>query len=263
MYAPNVVSGNPVHWIYALPSDAPDRFSTFASQMQTDAGDDRRLVEEGGSDPRSAERPGRASVRTAARPHGSTSAAVERGARALGRAFRDALRRATRGRDSGRGSPSTSSTSTARSPRPTLRPGCERRHGFRARRHVRAGLLGASVSIVAAHEFLHTLGPSAQCSESMPRPERRAHVRLDERSDVPVPRRVTAGSEALDPGRDDYYGHSGTFTDSQDSPWLVQLDRQQPFMTTITGSGGVTADVPGLDCARAARPRGTRRRDSP
>ena len=34
---PNVISGSPVHWIYVLPADAPDRFSTFASLMQTDA----------------------------------------------------------------------------------------------------------------------------------------------------------------------------------------------------------------------------------
>ena len=34
---PNTLSGFPVHWIYVLPSDAPDRFTTFASAMQTDA----------------------------------------------------------------------------------------------------------------------------------------------------------------------------------------------------------------------------------
>ena len=34
---PNTLSGFPVHWMYVLPSDAPDRFSTFASAMQTDA----------------------------------------------------------------------------------------------------------------------------------------------------------------------------------------------------------------------------------
>ena len=38
------------------------------------------------------------------------------------------------------------------------------------------------------------------------------------------------------------------FSDSQDAPWLVQLDRQQPLAVTISGPGGVNADVPGLDC---------------
>src|SRR5687767_5758750 len=34
---PNAVAGDAVHWIYAVPSDGQDRFSTFASVMQTDA----------------------------------------------------------------------------------------------------------------------------------------------------------------------------------------------------------------------------------
>ncbi len=58
-------------------------------------------------------------------------------------------------------------------------------------------------------------------------------------------------AKTLDPGRDDYYGHAGSFPDSQDAPWLVQLDRQQPLAVTISGPGGVTADVPGLDCAQS------------
>ena len=33
---PNTVAGSPVHWIYAFPADGQDRFSTFASTMQTD-----------------------------------------------------------------------------------------------------------------------------------------------------------------------------------------------------------------------------------
>ena len=33
---PNVVAGNPVHWVYLLPSDGPDRLSTVASAMQSD-----------------------------------------------------------------------------------------------------------------------------------------------------------------------------------------------------------------------------------
>ena len=58
-------------------------------------------------------------------------------------------------------------------------------------------------------------------------------------------------AKILDPGRDDYYGHAGSFSDSQDAPWLVQLDRQQPLAVTISGPGGVTADVPGLDCTQS------------
>jgi hypothetical protein len=55
-------------------------------------------------------------------------------------------------------------------------------------------------------------------------------------------------SKLLDPGRDDYYGHSGGWTDTQDSPWLVRLDAQAPLALSITGLGLVRADVPGLIC---------------
>src|SRR3990172_3229991 len=56
---------------------------------------------------------------------------------------------------------------------------------------------------------------------------------------------------ALDSGRDDYYGHSGSWPDMQDSPWLVQLDRQVPLALTISGPGEVVANVPGLECSQS------------
>ena len=56
-------------------------------------------------------------------------------------------------------------------------------------------------------------------------------------------------SKALDPGRDDYYGHAGGWTDTQDSAWLVRLDSQAPLALTIAGPGSVTANVPGLLCS--------------
>ena len=56
-------------------------------------------------------------------------------------------------------------------------------------------------------------------------------------------------AKLLDPGRDDYYGHAGGWTDSQDSPWLVRLDAQTPLAVTISGPGSVAADVPRMQCA--------------
>jgi hypothetical protein len=56
-------------------------------------------------------------------------------------------------------------------------------------------------------------------------------------------------SKVLDPGRDDYYGHSGGWTDAQDSPWLVRLDAQAPLAVTVSGAGSVSSDVPGLLCS--------------
>ena len=35
--SPNTLAGNPVHWVYAVPSDGQDRLSSIASVMQTDA----------------------------------------------------------------------------------------------------------------------------------------------------------------------------------------------------------------------------------
>ena len=53
-------------------------------------------------------------------------------------------------------------------------------------------------------------------------------------------------SKLLDPGRDDYYGHAGSWTDTQDSPWLVRLDGQAPLALDDLG--------PGLGDRERARP---------
>jgi hypothetical protein len=57
------------------------------------------------------------------------------------------------------------------------------------------------------------------------------------------------GSLLLDPGRDDYYGHSGSWFDVQDSSWLVRLDHQERLAVRIAGTGSVASDLPGLACA--------------
>jgi hypothetical protein len=56
---------------------------------------------------------------------------------------------------------------------------------------------------------------------------------------------------SLDVGRDDYYGHNGAWPDVQDSPWLVQRDRQAQLDVSIAGPGSVSADVPGLQCTQS------------
>jgi len=58
--------------------------------------------------------------------------------------------------------------------------------------------------------------------------------------------------QVLDVGRDDYYGHSGTWDDLQDSVWLRHLDVPQvPLSVAMSGTGSVSSDLPGLDCAAA------------
>jgi hypothetical protein len=53
----------------------------------------------------------------------------------------------------------------------------------------------------------------------------------------------------LDPGRDDYYGHSGSWLDLQDSPFLRHLDAQVRLGVSIAGRGTVRSDVPGVACS--------------
>jgi Divergent InlB B-repeat domain len=52
----------------------------------------------------------------------------------------------------------------------------------------------------------------------------------------------------LDPGHDDYYAHSGSWPDIQDSPYLKDLQTQARLSVTIAGAGTVVSDVQGIDC---------------
>ena len=59
----------------------------------------------------------------------------------------------------------------------------------------------------------------------------------------------------LDPGRDDYYGHSGPWLDVQDSSWLQRLDVPD-FALVVTPVGAVAgetvaSDLPGISCPPA------------
>jgi hypothetical protein len=56
--------------------------------------------------------------------------------------------------------------------------------------------------------------------------------------------------QVLDVNHDDYYAHSGTWDDLQDSRWLSHLDTPQvPLSVAMSGGAGrVSSDQPGLDC---------------
>jgi hypothetical protein len=64
--------------------------------------------------------------------------------------------------------------------------------------------------------------------------------------------RTGLAASVLDFGRDDYYGHMGTWWDVQDSEWLTHLDRPQQGLSVSlagsTGGGTVRSDRPGIDC---------------
>lgn len=248
---PNVVSGNPVHWIYVLPADAPDRFSTFASRMQTDAETiDAWWRRE---DPTRVPRNDLTQLSCGAQLDltilrlQQTSAQL---APVEGRfvTLFNALPAA------GFRSPFTKYLVYYDGPvaQPDLcGQGASDATGFGLAAMYVQACSGAPVSVIAAHELLHTLGAVPRAAPNRCPDPNGAHT-CDSMADLMHPFLDASPLDAklLDPGRNDYYGHSGAFTETQDSPWLVQLDRQQPLTTNISGPGGVTADVPGLDCAQ-------------
>jgi List-Bact-rpt repeat protein len=101
-----------------------------------------------------------------------------------------------------------------------------------------------------AHELLHNLGA---VPDEAPHVCNSGHV-CDDR-DI-----MTSGgianslfNYALDVGHDDYYGHSGTWWDVQDSPFLAHVTAPQYQLTvSIDGPNGtVESDLPGISCPPA------------
>ena len=88
------------------------------------------------------------------------------------------------------------------------------------------GTLGLEDELAAtvAHELLHGFGAVPQgAPHACPRDP--GHICGDDR-DVPqsTAQARPLSAYGLDPGRDDYYGHSGPWLDVQDSSWLQRLD---------------------------------------
>jgi hypothetical protein len=249
--APNAVAGYPVHWIYAIPVDGPDRFATFASAMQTDAEaidawwrreDPTRTLRNDLTQFHCGQQLDLTSFRA------QLSGAQLAGPQARFGAIFDSLLAAnfrssftkyvvyydgpvTEQDICGQGGSDSSGLGVAVM-------------------YVQA-CAGVSTAAVVAHELLHTFGAvPGGAPHDCPAPND-GHT-CDTASDLmhPFIDGSPLESKLLDPGREDYYGHSAGFGDSQDSPWLVHLDRQQPFTVTISGPGQVSANVPGLQCAQ-------------
>jgi len=89
---------------------------------------------------------------------------------------------------------------------------------------------GVTSAEVVTHELAHALGAVPRGAPHGCPPPDDGHT-CDNQRDLMYP--YTDGSPltslTLDPGRDDYYGHSGGWTDTQDSAWLVRLDSQTPL----------------------------------
>lgn len=104
-------------------------------------------------------------------------------------------------------------------------------------------------AVVAAHELLHAFGALADSGPPHACPTTRGHP-CDSMQDILYPYASTAPLESLllDVGHDDYYGHSGSWPDVQDSRWLRLVSQQVRLSLTVSGRGSVESDVPGVDC---------------
>ena len=120
------------------------------------------------------------------------------------------------------------------------------------------GCTGVGYDAVGAHELLHALGalpagaPHACTAATDPFGVADSGHPCDSPADILYPqtdgRPIT--EQVLDVNHDDYYGHSGSWQDLQDSVWLHRLDLP-PVTLTVSFAGGrgeVTSDVPGVAC---------------
>lgn len=117
------------------------------------------------------------------------------------------------------------------------------------------GALGVEgyVAVTAAHELLHTLG-AVPAGAPNACPDDRAHICGNgNEAMAPGGSSPSLWDYLLDPGRDDYYGHSGAWWDVRSSRWLatdvpdrtlsVELERAAPEAT-------VRSIETGIDCPR-------------
>jgi hypothetical protein len=248
--APNLIAGNPVHWVYVIPSDGLDDLSAVASVMQSDA--EQIDAWWRGQDPTRTPRNDVASFPcgtqldiTTVRSARSSSELSVLGSRFSG--IVDSIEQA------GLDSPFTKYVVYYDGPVAEANvcgQGASDSSGFGVAVVFYRACVGVSTAGVAAHEFLHTASAVSRSAPNECTGESGGHV-CDTELDLMYPS-IGGGplsAKTLDSGRDDYYGHSGSWTDTQDSPWLVRLDAQVPFVLTTSGPGAVAADVPGLQCA--------------
>jgi len=108
---------------------------------------------------------------------------------------------------------------------------------------------GGGTAGYTAHELLHNLGAV---------PEGAPHFCFEHSvcdwywdAEMQFPTGDPIAKLVLDYGRDDYYGHSGSWFDVQDSPWLSHVGAPFEQLTVAfagKGQGSVASDLPGIAC---------------
>ena len=234
-----------VHVIYAFPAGAPDRFAEWAPRLVGDIAAIDAWWRSQDPDAHAALRSAHLRLRHRLRlTRPLARAAVHVRDRRPERLHARAAAARDRARASARRRRSTSSTSTGRRARPVASAICgeadEARRGLSGMAIVYLDSCGADDGddvrvIVAAHELMHTLG--AVDGRSAPNGCASGHV-CDGGTDL-MTATLEDGpleSRVLDVGRNDYYGHGGSWDDVQDSRFLERLDspdRTAPTVPTL------------------------------
>jgi hypothetical protein len=113
---------------------------------------------------------------------------------------------------------------------------------------------------VLAHEYLHSLGalpngaPNFCTTQTDPGHVTDTGHPCDSATDVLYPYADTTplAQKVLDYNHDDYYAHSGSWDDMQDSVFLHHTNVPAvPLAVHISGTGQVLSDLPGVDCTAA------------
>lgn len=109
---------------------------------------------------------------------------------------------------------------------------------------------GGAFAWTAAHELAHTM--SAVQRQAPNACEGSGHTCDDDRDLMGRFVNAPLSQGVLDFNRDDWYGHSGSWADVQDSPWLLRLGLPRPQLTVAfagaTGPARVESDPPGILC---------------
>jgi Divergent InlB B-repeat domain len=252
---PDVVGGDQIHVVYAVPSDGSDRFASLATPIAADVGaiGDWWRKQDPTRQPRfdlaafSCSGPGSLDISDVRLPHptayynGSAPRIQLLRDDLVAAGFDDPAKKYLVYYDQSQSAAGTDCGSAY----VNAQAGGE--HGFAAVYLAPnlggCGAIGTAgyLAVVAAHELVNALGA---LDSATPGPPHRCandplHV-CDNTLDVlaPRPAATTLATAILDYGHDDYYAHTGSWWDVQDSPWLRHLDAHEYRVVVTVGKGG-------------------------